>query len=294
MFNKQINVAGVDINLDWKKQLINHTDLWFAHMLRRTGASVPNHIAFCMDGNRRFAKKNELAEGLGHISGFEAMVRILVSCSRLGVKTVSVYAFSIENFNRSEQESEALFGLVRTKLWPMVQNKDSALRQLGWKVRFPGHRSMLEDELIQRINEIEVATSDCDGMMVNICAPYTTRDDLATAMAKCAIGNGIIDYRTYQSARSMAPSEPLDIFVRTSGETRLSDFMAWEIEPGCMVEFVPELWPEFSVWNFYCIIAKWQVFAMLQNYAAKSLSSIAQAPPLVSVSKPKKSPKKTQ
>lgn len=289
MFDKHINVAGIDINFDWKKQLSDHTARCVAHVLRRTGTPVPNHIAFCMDGNRRFAKKNELAEGLGHIAGFEAMVRVLISCSRLGIKTVSVYAFSIENFNRSERESEALFGLVRTKLWPMVQNKDSALRQLDWRVRFPGHRSMLDDELIKRIDEIEEATAGSTGMVVNICAPYTTRDDLVTAIAKCSSVDETINYRSFQSARSMAPSEPLDIFVRTSGETRLSDFMAWEIEPGFMVEFVPQLWPEFTVWNLYCTIAKWQVFALSQNYAVKSLTSIAQSPPHVSVSKPKKS-----
>lgn len=278
---KELNYQNLHLNIGARNYIEDYFESISAQVLQKCGP-VPQHIAFCMDGNRRYAKKSKLEDGGGHIAGFASMMRILVACHRLGVKCATVYAFSIENFNRSPEESEVLFNLVRTKLWDMVNNKDSTMRQLGWQVRFPGHRSMLQDDLIERIKMIESITAQSNGMVVNICAPYTTRDDLTSAIQVMASENNI-SKELLEKSRHMADSEPLDIFVRTSGETRLSDFMAWEIDSGCSMEFIPNLWPEFTVWKLFQLVVKWQ--QRREKNSRLALKALGPSPPLVSVSK---------
>lgn len=280
----KVNYQNLQFNIGARTYIEDYFEIIAAQVLQKCGP-VPRHIAFCMDGNRRFARKIGLEDGGGHIAGFASMVRILVTCHRLGVKCATVYAFSIENFNRSPEESEILFNLVRTKLWDMVNNKDGAMRQLGWRVRFPGHRSMLEDDLIERMQMIENITAKSNGMIVNICAPYTTRDDLTSAIQALALENNI-SKEWLERSRHMARSEPLDLFIRTSGETRLSDFMAWEIDSGCSLEFIPCLWPEFSVWKLFKLVAKWQ--QRRDKNSKLALKALGPSPPLVSVSKQQK------
>lgn len=263
----------------------------FVAQIIRTGP-IPKHIAFVMDGNRRFAKKNRLESGEGHFAGFETFIRIAQACSQLKIRTVTVYAFSIENFARKKEESELLFNMMRTKLWDMAKDGDSIANKNGWRIKVLGNRSLLEPDILERIEKIEELTKDNDSMTINICCPYTSRDDLAQAIRSLAqarkdgdIALDSIDTPALEGALYMNESDPLDILVRTSGETRLSDFMCWESVAGCEISFVPTLWPEFSVWELYMIVLRWGYHqSRAQASGRLRVDQLPQAPPAVSVS----------
>ena len=277
---------GLEYETNWKDYVYTRSSFYAARAVRQLGP-VPAHIAFCMDGNRRYAKKEQLELGNGHVAGFESMLRILVACYQLGIQTVSVYAFSIENFNRAPEESEALFDLVRTRLWDMVADKNSQISQLDWKIEFPGRRALLDRSVLDRITDIEEKTRHCCGMTVNICAPYTTRDDLATALQAAAQSREPASMAAFEQKRYLAAAPKLDILVRTSGETRLSDFMVWEADSQCTFEFIPQLWPEFTVWELLLIVIKWQLRNHRKN-SGSSIMSLGAAPPRASVTKRQK------
>ncbi|ODQ66627.1 Di-trans-poly-cis-decaprenylcistransferase [Nadsonia fulvescens var. elongata DSM 6958] len=239
----------------------------------RTGP-LPKHIAFIMDGNRRFAKSNNLRLVEGHVAGSESLLRILELCYQLGIKTVTVYAFSIENFNRPKNEQEALFELIRSKLLLMVE-KSSIAEKYGISIRILGDRSLIPVDILAGIESTEESTKNNSKSIFNICFPYTSRNDIAHAIKSVVnkAQNGEIRYntigeQTLEREMYTGQSEPLDILVRTSGVSRLSDFMLWESHQNCWIEFIDELWPEFKAWNLYVIILKWSY------YKAKELKDL--------------------
>ena len=251
---------------------------------------VPIHIAFIMDGNRRYAKKHKLEKGDGHVHGFQNMLSLLQACHFMGVKTVSVYAFSIENFNRSPEESEMLFNMIRKNMWE--ESSTGVIKQLGWRIKFVGRRSMFEDDILEKIEQIEELTKDGKSMVVNICAPYTTRDDICGAVIHAAKAyqddKSINVLNKIESSRYIDVGMPLDIMIRTSGATRFSDFMSWESDSNCMVSFIPEYWPELTATRLYRIVIQWQMQYAMRRENDLSFSKLQNHPPLLSVSDKKK------
>lgn len=229
------------------------------HVLK-TGP-IPKHIAIVMDGNRRYAKSKNIETVKGHTAGFETFLRTAQVCSALGVKTVTVYAFSIENFNRGQDETDKLFNMVRTSLSEVSEGDDSLAKRLGWKIKVLGNRDMIPDDLKTDIERIENLTSGNTGTVINICCPYTARDDMAQAVRNAAEKGQAdveaISENTLKNSLYTAESEPLDILIRTSGTTRLSDFMLWECVDGSQIEFASPMWPEYTVLDIYMVILRW-------------------------------------
>ncbi|VVT58780.1 uncharacterized protein SAPINGB_P006380 [Magnusiomyces paraingens] len=224
---------------------------------------VPQHIAFIMDGNRRFAQNNGLELGEGHVAGFESLSNILEILYNLGVYAVTVYAFSIENFNRPEHEIESLFNIIRSKLL-LISEKDAIPHRYGVSVRFIGNRELIPEDIIVLIENLEDATKDMTRGILNIAFPYTSRDDMAQAIRNIVsdaetkdLDPTAIDEPLYERTMYTGQSPPLDIMVRTSGETRLSDYMIWQSCDNCSVEFIPTLWPDINSWDAFKIIFKW-------------------------------------
>ncbi|BCS24515.1 undecaprenyl diphosphate synthase family protein [Aspergillus puulaauensis] len=142
---------------------------------------VPQHIAFIMDGNRRFARTHGIETVEGHNLGFEALARILEVCYRSGVKVVTIYAFSIENFKRSKFEVDALMEMARVKLAQMAQHGE-ILDRYGAKVRILGRLDLLRPDVLAAVDRAVDMTKDNGDRVLNICFPYTSRDEITSAI----------------------------------------------------------------------------------------------------------------
>ncbi|CAD5110956.1 unnamed protein product [Dimorphilus gyrociliatus] len=228
---------------------------------------IPSHIAIIMDGNRRFARKNGLSSvQMGHSLGFETLANTLEWCSHFGITTVTVYAFSIENYKRSEEELAGLWNIVREKMNRLFQ-EEGKLREKGVRVRILGNLSLLPKDIQKLVSRAMKMTLNNNQATLNVCLSYTSREEIAQAMKKCAQGvqDGIIlssdiDERVLERCLYTADEHgynPPQLLIRTSGEVRLSDFLLWQ-SSFSVLSFVRVLWPEFSVWHFYGVLLHFQ------------------------------------
>ena len=334
---------------------------------------IPKHIAFVMDGNRRYAKNNRIETVEGHNLGFEALARILEVCYKAGVTHVTIYAFSIENFKRSRYEVDALMGMAKTKLQQLSQHGD-ILERYGAHIRVLGERSLLKPDVLEVVDRaVEMASKNSGKCVLNVCFPYTSREEMTTAVRETVseyctpipqnapekdrrspfreerIANTIrsqhlsehekqqppssdsmtteksanleppaplsptssttslSSQHTSQSdsvsqdasstttapvsspppqtppTQKLAPSKqpqypspeiitpstitshmytagnpPVDLLIRTSGVSRLSDFMLWQCHEDTQIVFLDVLWPEFDLWSFLPVLWGWQ------------------------------------
>ncbi|ORX40033.1 putative undecaprenyl diphosphate synthase-domain-containing protein [Kockovaella imperatae] len=234
---------------------------------------IPRHVGFVMDGNRRYAKGRGRRVAEGHSDGFDALKRTLEICLRLRIRAVSIYAFSIDNFKRDEKEVEALFRLAKTKLMELCQH-DELLNAYGIRLRWIGRRDMFPPDMTECILKMEQMTEHNTAGVLNVCSPYTSRDEMTTAMRHVVDGEmstfnskDIFNHlETTESIRQLnhdAGTEGLDdgrldILVRTSNVKRLSDFMMWQASEDTQLHFVQSKWPEFSLTDFLPILLGWQ------------------------------------
>ncbi|KAG4434707.1 hypothetical protein IFR05_009817 [Cadophora sp. M221] len=167
--------------------------------------SIPQHVAFVMDGNRRFARSHKIETVEGHNLGFEALAKILEVCYKSGVKVVTVYAFSIENFKRSKYEVDALMDMAKIKLSQLSQHGE-LLERYGASVRVLGNRELLRPDVLQVIDKAVDMTKNNGACALNICFPYTSRDEIASA-----IKSTVEDY-----------SKPLPAHARPFSQTRIT------------------------------------------------------------------------
>ena len=203
---------------------------------------IPTHIAFIMDGNGRWAKKRLMPRTYGHKKGVEALEKVLDACKEKGITYVSVYAFSTENWNRPEQEINALFNMITeftdTRLDKYVDS--------GVRVVFMGDTSVLPQKTQKSINTIIEKTKNNNTLVFNICLNYSGRQEILYAVNKLLKGNKKVvteeEFKTYMFSKDIP--DP-DIIVRSSGEMRLSNFMLYEAAYSEFV-FLDELWPDFN------------------------------------------------
>ncbi|CAG4940232.1 unnamed protein product [Colias eurytheme] len=221
---------------------------------------VPQHIAFIMDGNRRYAKKVSVKTSDGHSKGFDKLSETLKWCLDLGIPEVTVYAFSIENFKRSEEEVSALMDLAREKFKRLLDAIDQ-INEWGVRIHIAGRMSLLPEDFRAMVSKAMVATKQNNKLRLNIAYAYTGRDEISRATSH--IINGIQNNElTPEDIDEDLVSQSLDLghaelLIRTSGEVRLSDFMLWQI-PNTVLYFTKVLWPEFSIWNFLAAIIHYQ------------------------------------
>ncbi|KAH8892035.1 Undecaprenyl diphosphate synthase [Thozetella sp. PMI_491] len=297
---------------------------------------IPRHVAFEMDGNRRYARSHKIETVEGHSMGFEALARVLEICYKCGVKVVTVYAFSIENFNRPKYEVEGLMQLAKLKLEQLAQHGE-LLDRYGASVRVLGQRDLIRPdvlEVVDRAMEMTKHNTDC---ILNICFPYTSREEITTAVrstveeystslrphstpytqnritqkilskqggeksealssiretspapsatrsddAEDSLSStptlhpesppmrGETNVAIYPNAETItsqtldshmytADCPPLDLFIRTSGVERLSDFMLWQCHQETQIVFLKCFWPEFDLWHFLPVVIEWQ------------------------------------
>ncbi|KAL6247300.1 cis-prenyltransferase [Rhinocladiella similis] len=142
---------------------------------------VPKHVAFVMDGNRRYAKSHRIETVEGHNLGFEALARILEVCYKSGVTHVTVYAFSIENFKRTKYEVDALMDMAKIKLKQLVQHGE-LLDRYGARIRVLGQRELIKPDVLEAVDRAVELTSQNGGCVLNICFPYTSREEITSAI----------------------------------------------------------------------------------------------------------------
>ncbi|KIY49689.1 Di-trans-poly-cis-decaprenylcistransferase [Fistulina hepatica ATCC 64428] len=225
---------------------------------------IPKHVAFIMDGNRRYARSHNIRVPLGHESGFMALRQVLEVCLRLNIRCVSVYAFAIENFKRPEDEIDALMDLAEHRLVELCSHGD-LLEQYGVRLNVVGCTSLLPERVQVVIRKAEKMTQDGDKAILNLCMPYASRDEIATAV-ESAINSVDGDPRptiTEDMIHAHLPSvqagsPPLDILVRTSGVKRLSDYMLWQCCENTQIHFSSVYWPDYGLWDFLPVLLDYQ------------------------------------
>lgn len=299
---------------------------------------IPQHVAFVMDGNRRFARSHKIETIEGHGLGFEALARVLEICYKCGVRVVTVYAFSIENFNRSKYEVDGLMQLAKVKLEQLIQHGE-ILERYGASVRVLGQRDLIRPDVQEVVDRAVKTTAHNNKAILNICFPYTSREEITQAVRSTVeeystaarpqntpfsqtritqkiMSKHLDKVETLSTIRETSPAPsstqsdgvddsvsssatlhvdsppsrssceasdiaiypdsetitaetltnhmytagdpPLDIFVRTSGVERFSDFMLWQCHQDTQIFFLKCLWPEFDLWHFVPVLVEWQ------------------------------------
>ena len=221
---------------------------------------LPKHIAIIMDGNGRWAKKRMLPRKLGHKAGADTLEDITKAADKLGVEHLTVYAFSTENWKRSQEEIGGIMDLLRNYLDRYVAKADKE----NIKIDIIGERSRLDKDIQEKIKLIEKISSDKSGLNLHIALNYGGRDDILRGFKKIAsrIENGEIHAEDISEEMI---SESLDtgfypdpeLIIRTSGEERISNFLLWQIAYSEFV-FNNKLWPDYNEEDLYGDICYYQ------------------------------------
>ena len=224
--------------------------------------SIPKHIAIVMDGNGRWAKKRLLPRAIGHREGLKATRKIIEAAANAGVKILTLFAFSSENWHRPEDEVSALMDLFMNAL----EKEVSQLDEKGVRIQFIGDRSQFDSPLQVKINEAELATENNEAFLLNIAANYGGRWDVVHAaknLYKNAINNEVdieeLDEIAFSKYLSTSPQIDPDLFIRTAGEHRISNFLMWQLAY-TELYFTNVLWPDFD---------EEQLQVALQDYAQR-------------------------
>lgn len=211
-------------------------------------AKVPHHLAIIMDGNRRWAKKKNLPPIMGHWQGAETLTQIVRSAFELGIKVLTVYSFSTENWGRSKQEINDLMHLLEVYL----KDKKEMMIQEGVKLSTIGDLSKMPLSLQEVVKEVKHATEKCEKIELVLALNYGSRNEICRAVQKIccdikenklsindlneSIFSNYLDTKNYRDP---------DLLIRTSGEQRLSNFLLWQISY-TEVYVTKVLWPEFD------------------------------------------------
>lgn len=203
--------------------------------------AVPHHIAIVMDGNGRWATRRFLPRVAGHKQGVEALRRCVKACADRGVGVLTVFAFSSENWNRPVEEVSGLMDLMVGALGREVPR----LCEDGVRLHFVGERGGLSEKMIAGLVQAEAATAHNTRLIFNVCFNYGGRWDIARAAAALAARGEALTEGNLDRAMALAHVPDPDLFIRTGGEQRLSNFLLWQ-SAYAELFFSDKLWPEFD------------------------------------------------
>jgi len=229
-------------------------------------APVPSHVAIIMDGNRRFARKYGLAQYYGHFRGADTTEKVLDWSFDLGVKQLTVYAFSTENLGRSEDEKKRLFELIGIKFDKICSDERTHRRRM--RVRILGNVDLLPFSLQSSAKRAEEITKNYDGVYLNVALAYGGRQELVDATRKMAwkVRNGelsVKDINEETISKNLYPASGpvpyVDLIIRTGGDERISNFLPWQANGNeCAAYFCAPFWPEFRRIDFLRAIRTYQ------------------------------------
>ena len=212
-----------------------------------TGRKIPQHIAIILDGNGRWAKAKRMPRNYGHTAGAKNVETVCQAAHDLGVKYVTMYAFSTENWNRPEGEVEALMKLLESYLKNCIKTADKN----NMRVRVIGDTTRLSERFQERIRELEAASAKNDGLNLQIAINYGSRDEMTRAMRRMSedVAAGKrkpeeITESVFEEYLDTAGIPDPDLLIRTSGELRLSNFLLWQLAYSEFY-FTDVPWPDF-------------------------------------------------
>ncbi len=230
----------------------------------------PIHVAIIMDGNGRWAKARGLPRVAGHQRGAEAVRTAVEGCRELGIRYLTVYAFSSENWKRPAAEIDDLMGLLRV----YIRGELAELHASEVRLRFIGNRSQLAPDIVSLIGEAETLTEGNTGLTLSVALNYGSHDEIVRAcrrLAEEASGgriaiDDITEERFAQCLETADLPDP-DLLIRTSGEQRLSNFLLWQLAYAELV-FIDTLWPDFTKGTLQQAVAEFQ--SRERRYGASS------------------------
>jgi undecaprenyl diphosphate synthase len=208
----------------------------------------PKHVAIIMDGNGRWATQRGRPRLFGHHAGARRVREIVEACPPLGVKYLTIFGFSTENWKRTQIEVAGLMSLFRR----YIQKESAALKANNVRVRFIGDRPGLDPSLQKLMDELEELTADCDAIHLTVALNYGGRDEVARATKRLArdVAEGRLDPEEVNEETlpryldTHVLPDP-DLVIRTSGEARISNFLLWQ-SAYAEYEFIDTLWPDFT------------------------------------------------
>jgi undecaprenyl diphosphate synthase len=227
--------------------------------LKRRGA-IPRHVAIIMDGNGRWAKSRGVQRLMGHRAGREAVREAVKGCVSLGVEVLTLYTFSIENWNRPAPEVRALMEILRRTL----REERDELRRQNVRLRVVGRAEDLPAPVRRVLAETQEHLSRCDGMLLNLALSYSGRAEMTDAVrriladaAREPFDPRAVDEELVQSYLYTAGLPDPDLLIRTSGEMRLSNFMLWQLAY-TELWITETLWPDFRREHLFRAVAEFQ------------------------------------
>jgi undecaprenyl diphosphate synthase len=232
-------------------------------MLERTFVTVPEHVAIIMDGNGRWAKQRGLPRTMGHRKGVDAVRETVRAAGDIGVKYLTLFAFSSENWRRPETEVSDLLGLLKA----FIRRDLAELHKQNVRVKIIGDRHGLQNDILDLLIDAEETTKANTALTLIIAFNYGSRDEIARAMTSLArdVEQGRLRSQDITPALINARLDTAgipdpDLIIRTSGEERLSNFLLWQAAYSEFI-FIPDYWPDFSRETFH---------AALETYASRN------------------------
>ncbi|WP_165987979.1 isoprenyl transferase [Streptomyces sp. YIM 98790] len=212
------------------------------------GELIPKHVAIVMDGNGRWAKERGLPRTEGHKRGEAVVLEVVKGCLELGVRNLSLYAFSTENWRRSPEEVRFLMGFNRD----VIDRRTDELDEMGVRIRWAGREPRLWKSVVKKLRVAEERTRENDAMTLYMCVNYGGRAELADAAARMAadaragrLDPSRVTEKTLGQYLYFADMPDVDLFVRPSGEQRTSNYLIWQSAYAELV-FQDILWPDFD------------------------------------------------
>lgn len=222
--------------------------------------SVPGHIAIVMDGNGRWANKRGLTRTEGHRAGEQALLEVIAGAIEAGVTHVTAYAFSTENWKRSPDEVRFLMGYNKD----VLRRRRDLLNQWGVKVRWSGARPRLWPSVLNELLEAERLTAGNTGLTLTMAVNYGGRQEIVDAVNKLSIKiaagkvrPGSVTEKTIKKELYVPELPDVDLFLRSSGENRVSNFLPWQSSYAEYL-FMRELWPDFTRETLWAAITEYQ------------------------------------
>jgi len=203
--------------------------------------SIPTHVAIIMDGNRRWAKSKGLQASFGHKEGFERFKEIVQLCFDRGVKYVTVYAFSMENWKRTEEEVTGLMGLMSHA----IKNEIQDYRSKDIRVNIIGRKQDLSEDLQVEVGNIEQETADKGSNVLNVAISYSGKSEIVDSVNKIIAKGDIVTEDSISANLYTAGQPDPELIIRTGGNPRLSNFLIWQSDYS-EIYFTDVLWPDFS------------------------------------------------
>ena len=211
-------------------------------------AAMPRHVAIVMDGNGRWAKAQGQSRSAGHEAGARTLKRIVRAASDMGIEVLTVYAFSTENWKRPPMEVDFLMRLFDS----FLQKEIEEMHAERVRIRFIGRRDRMRERFVRRMEDAEKLMAGNTGIRLNVAVNYGGQDEILRATRRLAvraaaeeIAPAEIDEALFSDALDTAGDPPVDLFIRTSGDLRLSNFLLWQ-SAYAEFYFTDTLWPDFT------------------------------------------------